>query len=92
MAEETVVDNINPESEIAETTRIDWVDGDDDCCPDCLNEEVCGKVLAAESAEAGEEELDHCDCLCERAEERREKTGKASYMTESIEEPEESEE
>ena len=57
-----------------------------------MNEEVCGKVLVAESAEAGEEVLDHCDCLCERAEERREKTGKASYMTESIEEPEESEE
>ena len=57
-----------------------------------MNEDVCGKVLVAESAEAGEEVLDHCDCLCERAKERREKTGKASYMTESIEEPEESEE
>jgi hypothetical protein len=92
MAEETVVNNMDPEFVIADTTRVDWVDGDDDCCPDCLDEKICGKVLEAESAEAGEEVLDHCDCICERAKERREKTGKASYMTESIEEPEESEE
>ena len=91
MAEETVNHNLGSEFVIADTTRIDWVDGDDDCCPDCLDEEICGKVLEAESAKAGEEVLDHCDCLCERAEERREKTGKASSKIES-EESEESEE